>query len=58
MSGDAHYQRQQALHKSIRETLETIAGESFIRTERERLELWLMFMYGRRNLFLAPDPEQ
>ena len=38
--------------QSVRETFEAIAGESFVRTECERLELWLMFMLGRRDLFL------
>ena len=40
------------------EIFETIAKESSIRAERERSELWLMFMFGRHDLFLSPDAKQ
>jgi hypothetical protein len=37
-----------------------MAGENVVRAECERLEFWLMFMLGRRDLFLTRlrDAEQ
>src|SRR5947207_14312874 len=50
---DETYRPDHVRGQSLRKTFEAIAGENVVRGECERLEFWLMFVLGRRDLFLT-----